>query len=321
MINFKTYTHLSKDIKRSLSAIPADISLIVGVPRSGMVPAYMIGGFLNLPVMTIDDFIDEKKSSHGYRDIRKNGNKVLIVDDSINTGDSLKLTKEKLKNKYGEKYDNLVFYVVYATEKSKSSVDIYASICDHPRLFQWNYMYHGLLKNACVDIDGVLCVDPTDEQNDDGEKYIEFLQSARPLCPTNYPIRALVTSRLEKYREQTETWLEKEGIVYEELYMLNLPNKEERIKMGAYAKFKSSIYAQLHDTIVFIESSRSQAEEITKLTGKPAICFETDELFLAEDESKYDSKLHRISSLLNRSIRSPWKIMTFPYNLLRILFS
>lgn len=41
-------------------------------------------------------------------------------------------------------------------------------------------MNHGILKKACLDIDGVLCVDPTPEENDDGPRYREFLLTPNP---------------------------------------------------------------------------------------------------------------------------------------------
>ena len=146
-------------------------------------------------------------------------------------------------------------------------------------MFQWNYLNHINIETSCFDMDGVLCEDPTDEQNDDGEKYIEFLINARPLFIPQYKIRAIVTSRLEKYRTYTEDWLKKHNVMYENLYMLNLPNKEARIKANAHAKFKSKVYKKLSKTKYFYESDREQAIEIFNLTGKPTICVGTDEIF------------------------------------------
>jgi uncharacterized HAD superfamily protein len=75
-------------------------------------------------------------------------------------------------------------------------------------------MHHGhLLKYCCVDIDGVLCLDPTDCQNDDGAAYEKFLEEAVPMLAPTRPIGALVTSRLEKYRGLTEKWLAKHVII------------------------------------------------------------------------------------------------------------
>ena len=122
-----------------------------------------------------------------------------------------------------------------------------------------------------------LCVDPTAEENDDGEKYRRFILNARPLFVPNDKVKALVTSRLEKYRPETERWLAENGVKYEKLYMLDLPSREERIRRGAHASFKAEIYKKLKDAHLFIESNPLQAAEIRRLSGKPVICTETDE--------------------------------------------
>lgn len=198
-----------------------------------------------------------------------------MVDDSVNDGLAMRRAKKRLQGK--EKEFELVYMAVYAVEKATGLVDVYADICPQPRFFQWNYMYHpGLLPQACLDIDGVLCVDPTAEENDDGEKYRQFILNARPLFVPNDKVKALVTSRLEKYRPETERWLAENGVKYEKLYMLDLPSREERIRRGAHASFKAGIYKKLKDAHLFIESNPQQAAEIRRLSGKPVICTETD---------------------------------------------
>ncbi len=248
----------------------------MGIPRSGMVPAYMIGAFLNRYVCSLDEFVSGIAYSKGIRSVRERTvKKVLVVDDSVNDGLAMRRAKERLQGK--EKEFELVYMAVYAVEKATGLVDVYADICPQPRFFQWNYMYHpGLLPQACLDIDGVLCVDPTAEENDDGEKYRQFILNARPLFVPNDKVKALVTSRLEKYRPETERWLAENGVKYEKLYMLDLPFREERIRRGAHASFKAGIYKKLKDAHLFIESNPQQAAEIRRLSGKPVICTETD---------------------------------------------
>ena len=275
-MNYRTYADMALHIKQILPKI-SDADLIVGIPRSGMVPAYMIGAFLNRYVCSLDEFVSGIVYSKGMRSVRdRTVKKVLVVDDSVNDGLAMRRAKERLQGK--EKEFELVYMAVYAVEKATSLVDVYADICPQPRFFQWNYMYHpGLLPQACLDIDGVLCVDPTAEENDDGEKYRQFILNARPLFVPNDKVKALVTSRLEKYRSETERWLAENGVKYEKLYMLDLPSREERIRRGAHASFKAEIYKKLKDAHLFIESNPLQAAEIHRLSGKPVICTETDE--------------------------------------------
>lgn len=275
-MNYRTYADMALHIKQILPKI-SDVDLIVGIPRSGMVPAYMIGAFLNRYVCSLDEFVSGIAYSKGIRSVRERTvKKVLVVDDSVNDGLAMRRAKKRLQGK--EKEFELVYMAVYAVEKATGLVDVYADICPQPRFFQWNYMYHpGLLPQACLDIDGVLCVDPTAEENDDGEKYRQFILNARPLFVPNDKVKALVTSRLEKYRPETERWLAENGVKYEKLYMLDLPSREERIRRGVHASFKAEIYKKLKDAHLFIESNPLQAAEIRRLSGKPVICTETDE--------------------------------------------
>lgn len=264
-------------IRKNLSIIKKDFDLVVGVPRSGMIPAYIIGLFLNKKVCSLDEFLNGNIPSTGERklDCSESINKVLIVDDSINSGSANKILLERLKNA------NCIYktLVVYATNDSCHKVDYYLEIVDNPRVFEWNYLNHGHSNKWCFDIDGVLCEDPTSEQNDDGEKYRDFILNAKPLHIPHYKIYALVTSRLEKYREETELWLKNNNVDYEHLFMLDLESAEERRKLNAYATFKASIYDKLRKTTLFVESEKRQAKEISLLTGKPCICVEDNVMY------------------------------------------
>ena len=195
-----------------LYKIDDSIDLIVGVPRSGMLVANLIALYLNKPLTDIDSFLNGKIYSSGStKNLKRNINdfsevkRVLIVEDSSNSGKSIAKAKEKLKS-FSNKYD-IIYFAMYVTNESKKNVDIYGRIVENPRIFEWNFMHHSILNRACVDIDGVLCFDPTSEQNDDGEKYIDFILNAVPKFKPTQRIKYIVTSRLEKYRKYTEEWL------------------------------------------------------------------------------------------------------------------
>jgi orotate phosphoribosyltransferase len=135
-------------------------------------------------------------------------------------------------------------------------------------------MHCWILEHSCVDIDGVLCRDPTEEENDDGPMYEDFLVNAEPLLIPSAPVGWLVTCRLEKYRDLTEQWLANHGVIYRELIMMDLPSKAARIAAGSHARFKAEVYANTNAKL-FIESSAWQAYEIANRTGKPVFCLET----------------------------------------------
>ena len=278
-INYKTYNDLAFDIKKNIEKIPSNIDLIVGIPRSGMIPAYIMGLALNKKVCSTTELVNGLMGNSGFTRKTDTGKikNILVVDDTVNTGLSLGKVKPllaPLKRKY-----NIKYCAVYATNSQVAElVDIALNILPQPRMFQWNYQNHSFLANACFDMDGVLCWDPTDEQNDDGKRYIEFIKNADPLYIPKVPIGYIVTSRLEKYRKETEQWLAAHGIKYKKLYMLN-KTAEERRRLGLHAPFKASVYKQITDSNMFIESNPTQAAKIANLSGKPCICCLNDKIY------------------------------------------
>ncbi|WP_287092247.1 hypothetical protein [Mesorhizobium sp.] len=79
----------------------------------------------------------------------------------------------------------------------------------------------------------------TENQVDDGPAHEKFLSEALPLFGPTRKIGWLVTSRLEKYRNHTEAWLQKHDIKYDKLIMLELPSKAERQRLGVHGNFKA----------------------------------------------------------------------------------
>ena len=281
-MNFRTINDLNNIIKNNIYKLPNDIDLVVAIPRSGFLPATIISLYLNIPLTDFDSFLNEKIYNNGSTKIKENwinditeARKILIVEDSSASGKSLIKVQEKLKqSNYKEKCEILTIFV---TEETKKIPDIYFDICETPRMFEWNYIHHKGVLNACFDIDGVLCYDPSKEENDDGERYINFIRNAKAKFIPTFNIGYIVTSRLEKYRKETEEWLKKNGIKYKELIMLDLPTKEDRMKNNAHGMFKGNIYKKLKNTNIFIESEKRQAIEIARISGKGVFCTETSE--------------------------------------------
>ena len=289
-MNFKTVNDLNDCINKNLHKIPSDVDLIVGIPRSGLFVASLISLYLNIPLTDIDSLLNNKIFESGISKIKKSwikdagkARKILIVEDSCNTGLSISKVKQKL-SKY--KYKNKIIYLAaYVTTDAIKNVDVYFEICEQPRMFEWNYLHHGGVANACFDIDGVLCPDPTEEQNDDGKEYKKFIKNVKPRYIPTFEIGYLVTCRLEKYRSDTEYWLNKNGIKYKNLIMMNFKTKEERIKSGSHGKFKGEQYKNLENTNLFVESSAKQAREIANISGKTVFCTENSQIYEYEQQN------------------------------------
>jgi len=301
-MNFRTVGQMSECLARNLDILPRDIDVIVGVPRSGSLAANILALHMNLPLTDVQGLLDGRLMGGGSRlrnhvpdDDPRLCRKVLVLDDSILSGRSMKKVRIQLEDAAIQA--DIVYATVYGTSRSKDLVDICLEVCESPRMFEWNYMHHEFLEEACVDIDGVLCTDPTNQQNDDGPLYREFLLNTSPLFLPSRKVHALVTSRLEKYRTETEEWLARNGVEYEQLHMLDLPDGETRRRLNCHAKFKADVYSRLKARI-FIESNRAQAAEISLLSRRPVICVDTCELI---DSSVLSRSTQKARSVLKKA--------------------
>ncbi len=275
-MNFRTVAELNNDIRNWIHLLPKDLDLIVGIPRSGLLAGTLLALYMNLPLADVDGLCEGRLLSTGRRFDRikldfSRINKVLVLDDSVNSGEQMSEVRAKIEAAH---LPYQIYYAaVYASPGGHCYVDYWYEIVDNPRCFEWNIMHHPILKESCIDIDGVLCRDPTAEENDDGQKYCEFLTSVDPFLIPTKPIGWIVTCRLEKYRPITEEWLHDHGIQYNHLIMMDLPDKETRIALGGHAEFKANVYKK-SEAVLFIESSLIQAAEIARLAGKPVLCTE-----------------------------------------------
>ena len=289
-MNYRNIRDLNNIILKRLSIIPRDFDLIVGVPRSGMLPANLLSLYLNRPYTDIHSFLNGHIYKAGARgqffDI-KQFKKILVVDDSIASGAALKECRENLKDL--ESQFDIKYCAVYVIPGKEKTVDYYFETVPLPRYFQWNILNHTTLEKACFDIDGVLCADPLPEQNDDGEKYTEFILNAPPLFIPGSKIGTIVTSRLEKYRSQTETWLKANNIKYNDLVMLDLPDMAARQKANNHGTHKAKAYAS-KPYVLFVESEYGQAVEINRITKKPVLCTENFEMIFDSESVLYNLK-------------------------------
>ena len=284
-MNYRSLNDLSRLSTECASQIPDDIELVIGIPRSGMLVASIIALKQNLPLTDLYSFLRNDELKKGNTRTYKlaelvkprDAKKVLLVDDSISSGKSMQAALEQVRATYA---GSVVTLAAFAERHNRHLVDVHLELVEQPRVFEWNIMHHPFLAQACLDIDGVLCVDPTHEENDDGPNYRAFLKGTRSLFVPSVKVAHLVTSRLEKYRAETEDWLARNGVQYGTLHMLDLPTAEERRRLNIHHKFKAEVYAKQPLARLFVESEVRQAVEIMKLSGKPVYCIETNEMYV-----------------------------------------
>jgi uncharacterized HAD superfamily protein/hypoxanthine phosphoribosyltransferase len=297
-MNYRNISQLNDIIIKNIHIIPHDIDLVVGIPRSGIIPANLISLYLNIPFVSLTEFEKGSFFSGGERLNSFNNKKiekVLVVDDSLYEGQAKNKCEIRLaKLNYNFKY---IYTVIYINPHKLDMVDIYFEILPSPRVFQWNIMHYSDMSEWCLDIDGVLCVDPTENENDDGVLYENFILNAKPLFLPTVKINTLVSCRLEKYRKKTEIWLKQNNINYDNLILLDLPTKQERIKWGKYGEYKADIYLKSNCSL-FIESSLIQAKKIAKITYKPVFCIENfDMIHYIRKENILKKYLHILKNI------------------------
>lgn len=314
---FKSYEDLVCDVKNNLFKISGlDFDLVVGIPRSGMIPAYLISAYLNLDCTDVDSLIENRLLQKGITRNTKgkliyphDANKILLVDDSIYSGESLKSKLSKLPSDLMARTQKLA---IYASPESLTKLDIWFQVIDGLKLFEWGIYHNNIIHKTCLDLDGVICKDPLPEDNDDGEKYLNFIRNAEPKFIPTGEVYAIVTNRLEKYRFETEKWLAKNYVKYRRLIMLDLQTKEERLKIDAGVEHKGSFFKR-SEAVLFIESSYNQALSIAKESGKPVYCVDKN-LMVKPDmmsvlnnnpsgflKMKYFRLKHKMKTILNKS--------------------
>ena len=279
-MNYRSVADLSRDATALARSLPTNIDLVVGIPRSGLLASYLVCLQLNTRMTDVQGLRDRRLLSSGYRyDGKVSGfddiQRVLVVDDSVDSGRQMRETKAEI-----EEMDlpfDVEYAAVYVSPTGHREVDYWTDVVYKPRFFEWNVMHHPLLQYSCIDIDGVLCRDPTPEENDDGERYAEFLRTVKPWMVPTERIGWLVTSRLEEYREETEAWLDRHDIHYGELVMMDHESAEQRQEAADHAKFKTEVYRET-EAKLFIESDPEQATEIADNSGKHVFSYDTNEL-------------------------------------------
>lgn len=283
-MKFVNYRQLHGDIVAWMHEIPAEVGLIVGIPRSGMLVASILGLYRNLPVMSFDEYcgslvrpVERRAEGYGYQ--ASAGKLVLLIDDSVYSGNSIKDCRHQMLKLMAqlENGQQLVTAAAYVAPDTKKVVQTYARIIDTPRCFEWNVFHKPMIKRACLDIDGVLTIDPTSTQNMDPTQYKRYLRNAKPKFIPSVKIGALVTSRVEADRPATRRWLSKHNIAYEKLYMSSHKTAQARRKVKDHAIQKARAFVHSGCTL-FIESSRWQAAAISRMAKTHVIC--TDDMTL-----------------------------------------
>lgn len=255
-----------------IKTFPTNYDIIVGIPRSGLLVANIIATKLGKRLTTPELFSHNHYWVSKFIDKKIEYKNILLVDDSISTGKTMEKSLEFLQS-HCENL-NITKAALIVTKKSKELVDLSCKVIPHPRLFEWNIL-HAKKGVLAADLDGIICENCPPGVDLDEKLYTEWIKTAKPYLIPSFEIDLIISCRLEKYRSNTEEWLNQHGVNYKELILWNIQSKEER--KGKYSHHKIENCLKIKPTMIW-ESNFGQAKQIWAATRIPTLCF--DEMIL-----------------------------------------
>nr|WP_298415414.1 phosphoribosyltransferase [uncultured Halomonas sp.] len=288
-MNFKSYAELSSDIFSNIDKVQSKgYELVVAIPRSGVIPAYMLSLLLNVDCTTLNDFLKNHSLVKGNtrntrKEIRKawDARKVLIVDDSVNTGASILKVLDQIPE---DCPCDITTLAVYGNAIGIPKVDICLKYLSSPRVFQWNMWHCVAMERTCVALDGVILNSHEAEQVDKKDN-VTFIERTKPLILPTYKINSLVTKQPEHSRSIVESWLSYHKVSYVNLIMANSEAGEVTSNSQVYRDLKADFYRKNSDLNFFVEGDLKHARYIANASGKPVFCTQTNAMVRPSIES------------------------------------
>lgn len=272
-MEYRSIAELNDRVVDWVGVLPRDLDLIVGIPRSGMLPANLLALHLHLPFTDVEGLCTGRIMTSGQRGVRypdlHRPLNVLIVDDSVCSGVSMNRVRATVaaarlphRIRYGA-----VFVTPEAVREGK--VDLFAEAVPMPRAFEWNILYTPHLQRFCIDFDAVIA-GPGENSGSLGTAGSQGIPGSRgPHFLPRHRVGWLVTTRPEGMREQTLNWLALHGIECEELIMASTSSH-----IRSAVAFKARVYCDTEAELL-IEGDPDHAAAIAEQAGKPVFCFAT----------------------------------------------
>lgn len=276
--DFRTYAQLARDCRDWACRLQGEVSAVCGIPRAGVLAASVLAEELHVPLVSIETVVNNSppwRPEHS-RDLISGDLPILVVDDSSTSGRTLNTTRQKLSHR-----SDLLFGALYCTERAAKATRIDASgyTIQVGHSFEWILFRDYWCRAYAVDLDGVLSVDWSGDEEAEPERYRQHLRDARALVVPTRKLYAIVTARMEKHRAETEQWLQSRGIQYEQLIMHPAKASRDRNRDGGPGKWKAGVYSRLKKAVLFIESCPNQSRRIFEISRKPSLCYPTMEFY------------------------------------------
>ena len=282
-MKFVTYQQLVTDIRLWSKDLPP-LQGVIGIPRSGMLAASILGLHRNIPVLSAYDLMPPTGHNRINAQLTlRRGNRELsgewlLLDDTCASGGTMKDWRGKLE---AIGWPVTLCGAVYVLDKEMDDLPMVSyKVVDWPRRFEWNIFHSRSAELGLFDIDGVLAEDDDgsfgqqfdpDDPGYDKDKWEAYLWNKKPLYIPTVKVLAVVTSRLERDREVTEAWLKKHGVQYGQLHMSPFESAKVRRQHGQHGVQKGSVYRRYPNTQMFFESDLKQSHQIANTAKRPVL--------------------------------------------------
>jgi orotate phosphoribosyltransferase len=260
-LRFVTTQQLAVDVLTLASQVPPKLAGVVGVARSGLLPASLLAMHLHLPLGILrEDAKDAIAAGHGWRlgkQQRPNG-PLLVVDDTVMSGTSLRKSKAIAAKALAGR--ELLWAAIYVAPSAKTKPDIWVHDLEAPHFLEWNLFNSVHLPRMAFDYDGILTIDGT----------------TRPqYLPRRGEIPLIITGRGEQDRVPSLAWLAQHGVRVRKLIMFPGQTPSDPLPI---ARYKAEHFAA-SGLSYFVESDPVQAAEMARLAKRPVICPAAGEVF------------------------------------------
>lgn len=265
-VEYVSLRRLAEDVRGLAGRLPPDLAGIVGVPRSGLIPASQLACLLHLPLYALapEGLVDVGR---GYRlDAPPRDGRLCVVDDTIQTGHSIRRAKKRWRKLA---LPDAVWVGCYVTPAHSGEVDFVGREIRANHWMEWNWPNSTLSPHLATDFDGVICQDLPPQTNwGSHAEYAAAIASARPLyLMRRAPVPLVVTARPEAMREATQAWCARHGVQVERLEMWPGGARSQ----AAIAAWKAEIYGR-SNLAIYVESDPVLAAKIWQHCRRPVLC-------------------------------------------------
>ena len=278
--SYLTTAQLAADSVRLCTMLPPTIDAIVGVSRSGLLPASIVATHLHLPMYSVSP---SKGVLHLGTGLRIEGNDpdrrpehIVVIDDTVSRGGAMRRVLPIVERAFAD--CTIATACVYVHPMGVRIPDYHVEVLPGAHYLEWNWANAIHAEYCGFDFDGILCRDCTHDENDDGPRYRQFLRTATPLfLPRRASIPLIVTARHERYRAETVAWLSRHRVTCQNLVMRTF-DVDPGQWVEEIADFKAREYIASVCQL-FAESEPEQAVRIANRSGRPVLCPAAGQVF------------------------------------------